>query len=405
MKTDHKKTKRLVFLAIFLFGGLALSAASVKLKVTAEFANIRQKPSIGSPIVRQIPQGAILESVSKEGEWYLVKLEPDESGITSGYVHESLVLALEETPPPKAQQQVPPPVEEKPKIVEKIEKKEPEKTKPPEVLVQQPPRTEAAEAAPPAAGYSLALTAGGTYAAIGDLNKAAQGLADLYSEQLGVAADKQVTPIHLTYIFGGELVFPLSSQFFLSAGADYFLSKKESTISFGNETISGTFKTAPEITVLPVKLSITFYPASFLYFRIGASYYFAKCRYFYRFEHEDAWTEWQGDAKTKNVGFWGGLGLEWNLGGHLALLVEATSQFAPIKGFKGTGTRQDSTMAEPVTEEGTLYAYDGKISSVNSYPLLFIRDKLPTEGGVENAREAEIDFTGLTLRAGFRIKF
>jgi hypothetical protein len=400
-----KKSIGFLITAIFFCGEFAFPGSSIKLKVTAEFANIRQKPSIGSPIIRQIPQGAFLEGVSKEGEWYLVKLEPDESGTTSGYVHESLVISLEETPPPKRQQQVPPPVEEKPKAAEKADKKEPEKTKPQAVVIRQPPSREAVEEEPQASRYSLALTAGAIYATIGDLNKAAQGLADLTSEQLGIPADKEVTPIHLTYLFGGELVFPLSSQFTLNAGVDYFSGKKESTIAFNKETISDTYKAVSEITALPVKLSISFYPASFLYFKIGASYYFAKCRYFYRFEHEDTWEESQGEAKAQNVGFWGGLGFEWNMGAHLAFLIEAESQFAPIKGFKGTGTVRDSTGTEPVTEDGTLYAYDGKISSVNSYPLLIIRNKLPSEGGVENAREAEVDFTGFTLRAGFRIKF
>jgi hypothetical protein len=391
--------------AVFFCGGLVLPRSLIKLKVTAEFANIRQKPSIGSPIVRQIPQGAFLEGVSKEGEWYLVKLEPDESGITSGYVHESLVISLEETPPPKGQQQVPPPVEEKPKAAEKAEKKEPEKTPPQAAAVQQLPRPEAKEKEPQASRYSLALTAGAIYATIGDLNKAAQGLADLTGEQLGITADKEVLPIHLAYLFGGELAIPLSSQFTLSAGADYFSTKKESSVAFEKEAISEKYTAAPKITVLPVKLSIAFHPAPFLSFKIGASYYFAKCRYFYRFEQEDTWKEWQGEAKAQNVGFWGGLGLEWNTGAHLAFLIEAESQFAPIKGFKGTGTYMDSTMSEPATEDGMLYAYDGKISGANSYPLLFIRNKLPSEGGVENAREAEVDFTGITLRAGFRIKF
>jgi hypothetical protein len=400
-----KKSIGFMIVAIFLFGRFAFPGSSIKLKVTAEFANIRQKPSIGSPIVRQIPQGAFLEAVSKEGEWYLVKLEPDESGITSGYVHESLVMSLEETPPAKEQQPVPPRVEEKPKAPDKVEKKEPEKTKPGVAVVQRPAQQMTIEKEPQAARYSLALTAGAIYATIGDLNKAAQGLADLTSEQLGIPADKEVTPIHLAYLFGGELSFPLSSQFTLSAGADYFSSKKESTIAFLNEAVTDSYKAAPEITALPVKLSITFYPASFLYFKLGASYYFVKCRYFYRFEQEDTWKEWQGEAKAQNVGFWGGLGFEWSMGAHLAVLIEAVSQFAPIKGFKGTGTSLDSTMTEPATEEGKLYAYDGKISSLNSYPLLFIRNKLPSEGGVENAREAEVDFTGITLRAGFRIKF
>ncbi len=405
MKTGILKTFTWIFLALFVSGVAAVGARLIKLKVTAEFANIRQKPSIGSPIVRQVPQGAYLDGVSKEGEWYLVKLEPDESGITSGYVHESLVISLEEAPPPKVPQQVPPPVEEKPKAAEKVEKKEPEKAKPPEMVPQQPPRLEAVKVEPRATRYSLALTAGAVYATIGDLNKAAQGLADLTSEQLGVPADRDIAPIHLTYLFGGELLFPLSTQFFLGAGVDYFFSKKETTLVFQKGTSSDQYKAAPEITVLPVKFSLAFYPASFLYFRIGVSYYFARCRYYYRLENEGIWKEWQGEAKARNVGFWGGLGLEWNIAAPLAFFIEGASQFAPIKGFKGTGTYLDSSMTEPFAEDGNLYAYDAKISNLNTYPLLFVRNKLPSEGGVENARQAEVDFTGISLKAGFRIKF
>jgi len=396
-----KKVIGFFVVTMFLCGGLMFSSPLIKLKVTAEIANIRQKPSIGSPIVRQFPQGALLEATSKEGEWYLVQFDPDESGVTSGYVHESLVMTLEEAAPAKVPPPVQPPVEEKPKVVEKAEKREPEKPKIPEVIVRPEPRTQEL----PPAHASLALGGGGIYAVVGDLNKAAQGLADLYSDQLGVSADQEITPVHITYLVGGELAIPLSSQFFISVGADYFHSKEESGLTFQEGLTTASLKVAPEITAVPIKLGLVFYPVSSLYFKVGASYYLAQCRYYYRFEQDYFWQEWAGEAKAQNIGFWGGLGFDLNLATNLAFFLEATSQFAPIKGFKGTGTVLTTYMVEPVSEEGTLYAFDATISSGHTYPMLFIRNKRPAEGGVENAREAEIDFTGIILKAGFRIKF
>ena len=97
---EHQKSRFLLIasLGLLIVAAAAFGSAVIKLKVTAEIANVRVKPFIGSNIVRQFPEGAILEAELKEGEWFLVKIEPDETGTVSGYVHESLVLALEEIP-------------------------------------------------------------------------------------------------------------------------------------------------------------------------------------------------------------------------------------------------------------------------------------------------------------------
>ncbi len=73
-----------------------------KLKVVTEQANIRLKPSIGSIIIKQVPDGTILESTGQESEWYLIQLTPDELERVTGYVHESMVIIIEG--PPKEQE-------------------------------------------------------------------------------------------------------------------------------------------------------------------------------------------------------------------------------------------------------------------------------------------------------------
>jgi len=393
-------------LAAAVAAGETGRAASFKVKVTAEIANIRLKPSIGSIIVRQIPQGEILEATEKEGQWFRVKLEPDESGTTSGYVHESLVLPLEEIPTAE----VKPQVVEKPieKPAEKPAEKPPDKPaeKPPVKEPEPPVRTELPEERPAARGrVFLSFFAGAGYALIGDLNSGAQGLADLYSSQLGIAPSQDVSPVHNGLLYGGEIGIPLSARVFLTLGAERLAGGAESEILFNRAGgLADAFMAHPEFKVLPVRAAIMVYPADFLFLRFGLSYNFASCAYAYKFEREATWQEWSGEAKARGIGLLGGIGLEWRFGRNFALVGEVSGQYVPISGFEGTGTYQDETLSVPATEEGTLYAFDAK-SGLTSYALLYIRDKLPSEAGVENAREAKIDFSGFALRLGLKITF
>lgn len=103
-----------LFLAIFVLFTTALIFADVlKVRVTASMANIRLKPSIQSEIISKIPLGSVLDIIKKEGNWYFVKLPPDEKGIlVTGYIHQSIVEVIGEM-----------------EIVEKVEEKKVEEQK------------------------------------------------------------------------------------------------------------------------------------------------------------------------------------------------------------------------------------------------------------------------------------
>jgi len=124
MKRSVKKhtARRFSLISLVLIVLLGTSAQSfsgqestLKLKVVAEQANIRLEPDIASVIIRQVPQGTILESTGKEGEWHAVKLTSKEGAIVSGYVHESLVVMAEAFPQqkekPRKIQEAPPDIE------------------------------------------------------------------------------------------------------------------------------------------------------------------------------------------------------------------------------------------------------------------------------------------------------
>ncbi|UCC39541.1 MAG: SH3 domain-containing protein [Candidatus Aminicenantes bacterium] len=390
LKKRFIKTCPLV-LGLFLLCVLSVQAQekTFKLRVVTELANIRLKPDIGSEIIHQMLQGETLESTGKEGEWYIVKFKPDEGDIMYGYVHESLVMALEQPPLVKP--------------IKEIKEREitEEEQRPP---TQQPIPATQPSLRPPKSPFELYFSGGGIFIDGGDLNSGAQGLADYYGYNLGVEGKGEVKPAHLSYILGGELVFPLSSYIQLGLGVDYFLGEKESRVEFEKGSSSEIFTTRPKIQALPLRLVISFYPLPYFYAKIGAEYYFAKCTYFYRFQKEDFGEEWQGEAKAQDMGFLGGFGFDWTLSPNLSFIVELTGRYAKIKSFEGTDTYSDSEGLK-TTEEGILYSYYAKGAGGESYPLLFIRDKVPSEAGVFDPQEAIIDFSGLSLKAGFKIKF
>jgi len=411
---DHQKSRLplIASLGILIVAAAAFGSAVIKLKVTAEIANVRVKPFIGSNIVRQFPEGAILEAELKEGEWFLVKMEPDETGTVSGYVHESLVLALEEIPaeaPVPAPVAVPPPVEKErettpPAAVPtpKTEKIEPVENKP-AVYEATKEILAAADAESPVYVF---LWGGGGMTAVGDLNVGAEGLANFYAAQINRSADQDVAPVRTGLQFGGEIGFSVVPGFRIAAGAEVLRAEKESALAFsGDAEVPASFKVAPAFSALPVHVSLVYYPLDFVYIKAGIGYFFAQAKYRYLFTCGDTLRDWQGEANAGGTGLLGGIGVDLSLGRHFCLTAELSGRYAKISGFSGTNTYRDEDSTEPYIETGNLYAYDARSSSQTAYSLVFIRNKKPLENGVENAREAILDLSGLSLRVGLKYKF
>lgn len=383
--------KKVFFKAqIFLLGFIFLISAStqaqkppLKLKIVTEQANIRLKPDIGSIIIQQVPQGTILESSGKEDEWYRIKIKTAEAEVVSGYVHESLVIVISPAP-------------EKGKKEKRKKQEETLETQAPPII---PPSYQ-----PPEYAYDLFLSVGGSFISSGDLNKGAQGLANFYSDSLALKGKGNVKPARLSYIYGGELNFPLSSYFSLGLGVDYFLGEKESRVEFEKTSSTDIYITRPKFQALPLRLFISFYPLPYFYFKWGFEYYFAKCSYFYQYQTEESLEEWEGEAKAQDIGFLGGFGFEWKLFSPLSFVIEATGRYAQITGFKGKGKYKDSE-GTVYTEEGSLMIYERiRIIGQEGYPHLFIHEKEPS-AYIRDPKEAIIDFSGFSIKAGIKIRF
>ncbi len=378
-----------------------------KILVTAEQANIRDTPDIGSPIVQQLPEGSILEAEKKQGEWYLVRFTRDDGLAARGYIHESLVRELEAVPAMPVEEVRREPVK---KVEEKPEpaavapaRREPERAEDrPEPPRPAPRRVSAA--LPEAKTFGFSLLTGANFAAVGDLNTGARGLADYYRAALGITETGGVGGLHLTYILGAEISYSLMPGLFATLGLDYFSGRRSSLLEFASGPAADSLLTRPRIQALPVKLGLAYYPVPYLYLKGGLQYYFVSVNYLYRYEKSLFWQEWQGDAQARGIGASVGAGGEYELYPGLFLVGEAEFRFARFGGFTGKDITINSE-GESYTEQGTLTYFLAEVAGQGGYPLVFIRGDLPSGPGVSEAREARVNLNGMSLKFGIRVRF
>ncbi len=371
----------------------------IKLKVVSEIANIRQNPDIGSAIIHQLPQGTILQATAKQGEWYVIQMKLGEDKVLSGFVHESLVIVIEGPALPAPKEKT---------ITEPVEiVKEPEGVEELEEVPAEDVRVPAEKPSPSVAQQSrfrVSFCGGMASILVGDLNTGAKGLGDYYEVLLGESKSGEVAPLHTANIFEGELNMALSSKLFLNIGAAYLSGKKESHVDYPDGTYVEVYATRPSVRSIPFRLSLSYYPNRAFYIKLGGEYHLAKCAYTYRYEEADFWQEWKGDASAQGLGVFGGLGIEINPSGNVCFFIETLGRYCRITNFEGTDEYSESTGAQS-TESGTLYIYQGHITERESYPLLYIRERKPSEAGVSDAKVAAIDLSGFEVRVGIRFKF
>jgi hypothetical protein len=373
----------LAFFLAFFFTSEAWASGQdsfTRLKVVAEQANIRLEPDISSIIIRQVPQGTILDATEKKQEWYAVRLTSRQGATVTGYVHESLVIVVE------------PPVEEKKTT-----------TKP---QIKQKARPVKPEEAQQISGFnfSLAISGGGNTIRGGELNDGIRGLADLYGDILGVQGKGSVDRVRLGYVLGLEVYFPLSKRLSWGIGAEHFQTKNESQVDYLQGSSSSVLLISPNLRATPISVILAFNLIPSLYLKGGVAYYFARYSYAYLFQTTDSTQQWEGKASAQGFGLSGGFGFLKNLSSHLNFFAEISGRYAKIKGFEGTENFQGSS-SDKLKEDGTLYLIQAQILAERTHPVLFIRNSRPNEAGIIGASEAKFNFSGISLKIGLRINF
>jgi len=356
----------------------------MKVKVTAEQANLREKPDIGSAIVQQIAEGTVLEADKKEGEWFFVRYPLEDGGVIGGYIHESLVEVVDQGAAPAPKEKA---------STGALPRGE-------HVTASQ----QANSLGPDAPHLEFSVSAGTGWTAPRDLNDGAQGFADYQGAFLGLPASGPVDALHLATLVGLELSYRVSPLLSLGLGIDYFWGANRGRVEFTNGIFSETLDTRPSVRAVPVKLGVRFYPGKGFYIRGSLGIYFVKAGYLYRLEREASWQEWKGTATARRFGAEAAFGGDWKVGANTSFFVEAGFRMANLSGLSGQDVYRNSD-GETLTEEGTLTYFRKEGADTRVYPHLFIGDSKLTEAGVVDSRRAGINLSGMALRAGIRYRF
>ena len=363
-------------------------ARTIKLRVSAEQANLREKPDIGSAVVQQIPEGTVLEADKKEGEWYLVRYTLEDGGVIAGYIHESLVVV--ESQPGAAGE---PPA--KPAPV-------PQKTPPAE------PKAAAFPVYESAVPVEIFLSGGASTVIAEDLNHAAKGFTASNAAFLGLPASGSVRTLRLTYLLGAEIACRISPRISVALGFEFLKGWRSSRVVYPTGSPSLFFPyatTRPSVQAVPVKLSVRFYPRPDFYIRGSAAYYTAKAGYSYRLVTSGTeWQELHGTATAHTLGMEVAAGGEWALSSHTLFFAEAGFRLAQLDKFSGTGLFRDSAGTSSAVA-GSLWYYQQRGADARGYNFLEVLAAAPSGAGILGARRATLNLTGTTLKAGVKFRF
>lgn len=376
----------LVLVVSLLPAAQNVPARAAKIKVTAEQANLREKPDIGSSIVQQIPQGTVLETDRKEGEWYFVRYALEDGGVIGGWIHESLVQVVEEAAARPAGETGTKPAQPPAR---------PARTRP-----KQPPLDFRSGSVPLEISFSL----GAATLAPRDLNNGTEGFVDSTAASAGLAAPDSVQILRAAPVIGFELALRIDARWTIGLGADYLRGANGDRSELTGAEAAETARTSPSARVVPVKAIVRFYPGAGFYIRGALGLYAVKAGYLFRRESAEAWEQWKGSASASGLGGEAAFGGEWDIAPRTILFLEAGLRIASVDGLTGRNT-YSSSGGPSVQEAGTLYYFRQTAGDGSTYPMVLVQAASPSGTGISDARRARVNVSGTSFRIGVRYRF
>jgi hypothetical protein len=280
------------------------------------------------------------------------------------------------------------------------------------------------------AGVKISLRIQGGWANIagGDVNNGTQAFYDWGKAHFGPMSGGLIeggfSPLHGGYEIGGDVIFQLTRTFGLGIGMSYLRMSSTNDESMmkirqNAEDLNPFFVyEATELNAVPIRLGAFFsWPVNDR-LDITANGGFSWClrvRY-----HADWWISrfdpldmppsqhlsTRAETGTLSIGLQGGAGVEYRLLPRIGLFVEAQGRLARSRGLEGMSTSEEGEwggLFPSFSESGTLYFES--VPMLSGEPRLVIVQTAPPPGPGGNARLAAVDLSGVTLRAGIRVRF
>ena len=267
---------------------------------------------------------------------------------------------------------------------------------------------------------SFRLTGGGTYISGGDVNPGTQDWFYYSKADWVTLWYRGYRPMHVGYEFCGDIIYALTPRVGISIGAGYLRISRASGMSLLTivpALSNGGAGANPKLSAFPIRVGMHLTmplsrKVSFLA-EGGVSYYF-NARYSDELvtakfigEILDSYKGITTSAEAKGVplGFHGGLGFEYRLLPNIFLSLSALGRYARFRTWEGSSEFELFEFLEGWTtfsEQGILY-YE-LVPDLPDPPRLITVQSSPSMTIGPEPRKAAIDFSGVSLQFGIRIR-
>jgi opacity protein-like surface antigen len=273
-----------------------------------------------------------------------------------------------------------------------------------------------------AGGVKIDLRVHGGYSrlAAGDVNTGSGGLYEFYqlfAEYGDFTSEGGYEPLHGGYDAGADVVFLLSRRFGVGVGVGFLRSAGDADMTLtppDSETM--VFEGGSALSAFPIRLglyySLPLVGKLSLTAHAGGAFY-AGLRFKDRF-HVEAGAIFSTQeiiatrtSLSKNLGFQGGLGIEYAVSPRMGVFVEAQGRYARFENFGSASVYLASAEGGSDTREGKVYLRTQTLSTdpLILYNMFQVESTPPTPDPPDLViREPRFDFSGFCLQMGIRIR-
>lgn|GEM_PF-2526580 len=360
-------------LALLMAGPAAAAQTPAwKLKVSVERAAVRLEPDLRSPVLTTLAKGTALDSSEAAGAWFRVVVPAGREGVTLiGFVASNEVEIVEEKTGPQRDFWAP------------------------------------EEGSFQGLGFDIVLGAGLLAFGGGDVAKGVRGMYDELAasvEDLGFPVEeRKFRPLHQGVQASVDVIWNLGRRLGLGIGGGYLYARRIDTFSY---IIGGKMYSANSLPLLiskalRPKAHYTIPLSRLVALRLsgGPAIILAKFQYEWNIIIPGWEKTFYLRTRKTILGAEGGAALEVSVNPRTAFVLQAVGRYGRSSNVTGRGRHLDMWEGLDVSGpeiQGPLYFLSG-----GRFPALDVSADPPGGG----ARKARIDFSGVDLSVGLRVKF
>ncbi len=249
-----------------------------------------------------------------------------------------------------------------------------------------------------------------SYFSGGELNRGLQGWSDIWKTYLqneGYTNYKGgYVPLNINYGYGLDILVEFNRRISVSFGSGLLYSKKSSDLSFETENGLDKFTWNPELKIIPITLSLNYYPVSKktfkLYIFFGPDYYIANYFDKQHIAYLNGIDE-EYKLKSRSFGAHGGIGVEFLIAKNIGLFLEGSANYAIFNSLKGSVKQTWANNSANIN--GDLWYCEINAFGSGPFPIITVEESMPESPDLINVRQAKLNLNSPKLKLGFIFHF